>query len=285
MKKLIIVLVMIVASIAQARTATHVKDIYGNVLHTIQNGWVILESENSADTQATALTKAKRTKKIVEALILAAASGDDNISVFEIPATWNGGRFRSIGITDNGAAEYEIYLGSTGGADDCELTYAGQLAFVTGTQVSTYYQIGITSGSYQPKKGDIVTGNSSSETAVVVSVTEPSSGGWATSDAVAVVTYQSKSGAFTNSETIALGDGLWKKADIYTHAGSDLVGFELADTCVTTAGAWGSNWQTTSPADDDTNAEAELVDFKGADFMVILTSTAAADCKLLGKGL
>jgi len=284
MKKLIVILMLIAASICNARTVTSVKNIDGSVLHTMQAGWVVVDETTAAGTEATALAKDERTKKLVDAAIAAASSGDDEISTFVIPASWNTVRFRACGTTDNGTATYQVYLGTLGGQDDCELVYAGQLAFVTGTQVSTYYQIAFTSGGpYIPNKGDIFTGNTSSETVVVESVSALTGGSWANGDAAGTITYRSKSGTFTSPETVKTGDGQGIRSNILTHAASDLVGFEMADTCTTTAKAWGSSWTTTSPADDDMSAEAEI-DIKGADYLVVLASTASADCKLLAKG-
>jgi hypothetical protein len=177
-------------------------------------------------------------------------------------------------------------LGTTGSlADnaDCELTYAGQLVFTTGQQVSQYYQITFTSGGpYVPRLGDTLTGNTSGETAVVLGTPTAATGSFAAGSATGTIQYRSKSGTFTNSETVASDRTGTGSTDVLTHAASDLVGFEMADTCVLTAAAWGANWTITSPA-DDTNAEAEL-DIKGADFLVVLASETSHDVKLLGKG-
>jgi hypothetical protein len=255
----------------------------GTILHSIQSAWEIADEETSAGTEATALGATERTKLLVDAAITAAASGDDEISTYTIPSKWNAIRLRCIGITDACTVTHEIYFGSLGGGDDCELTYAGQLAWTIGTQQSIYDQITFTSGgTYEPKPGDTVTGNTSGKTAVVVSTTL-SSGAWADGDAAGTILYRSASGTFTSSETVKITDYLGvTKSDVLTHAASDLVDFELADTLTATAKSWGSSWTSTSPA-DDTNAEAEI-DTMGADYMVILTSTCTADAKLLIKG-
>ena len=108
------------------------------------------------------------------------------------------------------------------------------------------------------------------------------SGSFAAGDAAGTIQYRSKSGTFTNSETVKSDRIDRGSTNALTHAASDLVGFEMADAVVLTAKAWGSSWTITSPA-DDTNAEAEL-DIKGADFLVVLVSEASHDVKLLCKG-
>ncbi len=285
MKKKLFIIVLLLAATCSARTITGVRNVEGNILHTIQAGWVTVDETVSTDPDPCALAVGERTKLLTEAAIAAAANGDDEISTFVIPANWNGIRFRSVGITDNDAQVYEIYLGTTSSQEsnaDCALTHAGQLSFTTGTQVSLYYQIAFTSGgSYEPQPGDIFTGNSSDETAVVVS-TILSGGSWAAGDAAGTIQYLSKSGTFTNTETVSVGNGKQNKADVLTHAGTDLVGFEMADAVTATAKSWGSTWLSISPA-DDTNAEAEI-DVKGANFLVVLASETSHDCKLLIKG-
>jgi hypothetical protein len=284
MRKLIFILVFVALLCAAATTITDVTRTEGTVLHSIQSGWEIADSETSSGTEASALAVTERTKLLVDAAITAAASGDDEISTFIIPAKWNAIRLRAIGITDDETITHEIYFGSLGNNADCELTHAGQLAWTIGTQQSIYDQITFTSGgTYTPVAGDTVTGNTSGETAVVVSTTL-SSGAWADGDAAGTITYKSASGAFTSSETVSITDRLnrSRSTDALTHAASDLVDFELADTLTATAKAWGSSWTSTSPA-DNSNAEAEI-DIKGADYMVVVTSAASVDGKLLIKG-
>ncbi len=289
MKKSIVILSVLLVLIfvsAALRTETLKQEVVGNVLHTMQDGWVVIDETTSAGTEPTALAVGERTKLILEVAIAADSSGDGEISTFIIPASWNGIRFRSVGITDNDAQTYQIYLGTRTSQEstaDCELSYAGQLVFTTGTQVSLYYQITYTSGGpYVPQPGDTFTGNTSAETAVVLTTVSIASGSFAAGDAAGTIQYRSKSGTFTNSETIS-SDRLDRgSANVLTHAASDLIGFEMADAVVLTAKAWGSSWTITSPA-DDTNAEARL-DVGGADFLVVLVSEASHDVKLLGKG-
>jgi hypothetical protein len=283
MKK--IILILLLASTAfSARPLTDVGIVNGNALHTMQNAWLTVDETTSAGTEPTALGEDERKKSRLDIAIAAAASGDDEISTFLIPPKWNILRFRSANVTkDSGNIVYDIYLGTLGGDIECDLVYAGQLNFTSGDQDSSYYQIGFTSGgTYTPKTGDTVTGNTSGETAIVVSVTL-SSGAWADGDAAGTIQYRSSSGTFTNSETVNIVNPFGvRQANVLTHAASDLVVFEWADTLVVTAKSWGASWSSVSPA-DDTIAEAEL-DVKGADFLVALPSTCDADGKLLVKG-
>ncbi|KKM80627.1 hypothetical protein LCGC14_1337940 [marine sediment metagenome] len=282
MKKLIILTMLIVVGLCSANSLTGVSSIDGNALHAMQSAWEIADSENSGDTQATALAVTERTKLLLDAAIAAASSGDDNISVLAIPSKWSRIRMRALGITNDGTRTDQIYLGSLGGRKDTELSHSGQLAWVIGTQQSIYDQIAFTSGgTYEPQPGDVVTGNTSGETAVVVSKVDSAST-WSAGTAAGTITYKSASGAFTSGETIKIVNprGI-TQANVLTHAASDLIDFELADACVITAktGIWVT---AVSPA-DNTNAEAEI-DVKGADFLVILTSATSADSKLLIKG-
>lgn len=255
----------------------------GEVLETVQAVWQIAESETSASTQTDALGVTERTKKIVDALIAANANEEAQISIFQIPPKWNAVRFRALGITDGGTVTHQIYFGTIGNGADCELSYAGQLAWTLGTQQTIYDQIAFTSGgTYVPQVGDTAKGNTSGETAVIVAVSALSGGTWADGDAAGTITYRSASGTFTNSETISILHGTnIKMPDAYTHAASDLIDFEFADTLTITAktGIW---LDAVSPA-DDTNAEAQL-DIKGADYMVIVTTATSVDSKLLIKG-
>lgn len=283
MKKIVFFIVL--ALLIAGASLTSVSQTNGSALVTMQNAWTIVDSENSGDTQATALALSELKKLRLDIAIAAASSGDENISTFSIPSKWNGVRFRSANITiDNGNVVYDLYLGSLGGGIECDLVYVGQLSFTSGKQLSSYYQIAFTGGgTYVPKIGDTVTGNDSGETAVIVSISALTGGAWVDSDAAGTVTYRSSTGTFTSPETVTI-----KRAnrilstDAYTHASSDLVAFYWADTLTVTAKSWGSSWSSVSPA-DDTIAEAEL-DVKGADFLVILPSTCDADAKLLIKG-
>lgn len=291
MKKLIIpaVLIVVLITISQIavsqgpRPLIYAPDIKGSMLNTFQPGWKIADETTTAGTEPTALDKDdERTYKQVVALIAAASSGDDEISIFYIPASWNGLKFRSIAIANQGTVVNQIYFGTLGGSDDCDLTYAAQLTWTTGDQDSMYHQIAFTSGgTYEPRPGDTVTGNTSGETAIVVS-TVLSGGAWADGDAAGTIHYRSETGTFTNSETVKIDSSGTLKSNVLTHAASDLVQFEYADGLVIVAKAWSSTWLGKSPA-DDTLAEAK-VDRENADVVVIVTETCDADSKLLIAG-
>lgn len=282
MRKILIFLVL--ASVCFAKSTTSVPTIEGDILHSIQSRWVIADSTTAAGTEPTALSASERTKLIVDALIVAASSGDDEISIFLIPSKWNVMRFRGLSIdADTGTFTSQIYFGTLGGTPDCSLAYAAQLAWTAGTQDSIYHQITFTSGgTYIPQIGDTVTGNTSTETAVIVDIVESAST-WAAGTAAGTITYRSKSGTFTNSETVSISRGnRVLTSNAYTHAASDLVQFEFADTLTTTTKS--GTWTTNSPASDEI-ADTE-VDVRGADIMVVVTSALSAndDCKLLVKG-
>jgi len=254
-----------------------------SILHTVKSAWLVMDETSSAGDEPTALGEDELKKSRLDIAIAAAASGDGEISTFILPSKWNWLRFRSVNITkDSGNVIYDIYLGTLGGGVECDLVYAGQLDFTSGDQDSSYYQITFTSGgTYVPKPGDTVTGNTSGETAVVIS-TVLSSGAWADGDAAGTIQYRTSSGTFTNSETVKIDSRGTLKTNVLTHAASDLVLFEWADTLVVTPKSWGAAWSSVSPA-DDTIAEAEL-DVKNADFLVALPSTCDADGKLLISG-
>jgi len=277
MKKMILLILMVTFSAGSVFSAT------GEVLETTQAVWQIADTTTSAGDEPTALSETERTKKLVDAAIAAATSGDGEISLFQIPPKWNAIRFRGIGITDGETVTHQIYLGTLGTGADCELSYAGQLAWTLGTQQTIYDQITFTDGgTYVPQVGDTVKGITSGKTAVIVAISDLSSGTWAAGTAAGTITYRSANGTFGDSETISIlrGNSV-ETPDAYTHAASDLIDFEFADTLAITAktGIWVT---AVSPA-DNTNAEAEI-DIKGADYMVIVTSTSTVDSKLLIKG-
>ena len=280
---------LIVMMVLAGASLTTVNQVDGVLLHTAQSGWTIAESENSAETQTNALAVTERTKKIVDALIAADANEEAYISILRVPPIWNALRFRAIGITEAGTVTHNVYLGTLGGKSDCELSYAGSLAWVIGTQTSIYDQITFTSGGkYEPQPGDTVIGNSSGVTAEIVSIVDSAST-WSAGTAAGTVTYKSVSGAFTNSETITVvrnSDRL--SANAYTHAASDAIDFEFADTLTITDAAWAPSvggttaWASVSPI-DNTNAEG-VIDAKGSDIVVIVTSATSVDSKLLIRG-
>lgn len=285
MKKTLMFLLMVMATPCYARTIPAVGRVDGTILHTMQTRWDIAATENSGDTQTDALSKdGERTYKQVVALRAANASNEGHIDIYTLPSEWNSVRFRDINITKNsGSVVNEIYFGVLGGQEDCDLTYSGQLTWTTGDQDSMYHQIAYTSGgTYEPKHGEVVTGLQSGATAVVVSKTL-TGGTWAGEDAAGTITYISETGTFTSGEKVSIVNILGvTQADVLTHASSELVQFEYADTIAIVSVAWGSSWSSVSPA-DDTIAEAEI-DKKNADIMIIVTTTCTADSKLLVTG-
>ena len=290
--KRIVLLFLSVACACFAQT-TGVSIIEGDILHTVQTPWLIAESENSADTQTNALSDTEKTYQKVVALIAADASNEAHISIFPIPPKWNAMRFRAISIdtAPNDDVDHEIYLGTLGGLGvnlDCDLEHVGLLEWVIDDQVSMYSQIAFTSGGVmEPRIGDIITGNTSGETATVVSISALTSGAWADGDAAGTITYRSDSGTFTNSETISIeARDETGSQNVLTHAASDLVRFEYADTVVVTERTWtkaARTWDVCSPADAAELAEVRL-DVVGADVMIVVTVTADSDCKLLVTG-
>lgn len=296
MKKLIVLFVLLLVVSASA-TETALQFDKDNArkdpgaLHTERFGWTIVESENSGDTQATDLAATERTYQLVKAAIAAASSGDDNISVFDIPRGWNSIRFRAIGITDNGTFTNQIYLGTLGDGNkdrnsttaDCELAYAGELAWTVGTQTSIYSQVAYTSGGTRTiVAGDIVTGATSGETARVVSLTL-TSGTFAGGDAAGTLTVRTQSGAFQSENlNVTDTDGTNSFLNVAT-IGADMTRFEVADTLGAIAGSdWIKSWGSKSPTGERV-AGAEI-DVEGADIMIVVSTVASADSKLLGKG-
>ena len=259
-------------------------------VHTPKNTWVILDETTSAGDEPTDLAVTERTYQDVVTAIAAAASGDGEISIFDIPRSWNAIRFRAVGITDGNADTFQIYLGTLGAKNaagpsvDCELAYLGQLAFTIGTQESIYAQVAFTSGGTQAiEVGDTITGNVSGNTAIVTAVGALTSGAWADGDAAGTLQVRSPSGPF-QAASLSLtkaGETSVISANVAT-IGGDLVDFELADTLVVTESDWAMSVTTKSPTG---NRVAETtVDLMGADIMVIVPTAAAGDCKLLGKG-
>lgn len=113
-------------------------------LHTAQDGWVTLATTASAGDEPTDLAADERTYSTVDAAITAAVGGDEKIVIYgdsgsEIRelTSWNHARFRCIGITNNATVTYQVYLGTLDGGTNCNLAYAGQLAFTLGQQAST----------------------------------------------------------------------------------------------------------------------------------------------------
>lgn len=142
MKKVILYSVVLLAiavclAIGAPRTIDRVKEVEGTILHTMQTAWVVVDASLTAGTDPCVLGTAERTKATIDAAILAAANGDDDISTFVIPANWNSIRIRVIGATPDGTCTYEIYLGTLGAGTDCDVVYVGSLACIIGAQASS----------------------------------------------------------------------------------------------------------------------------------------------------
>ncbi len=107
-------------------------------LQTVQNKWIVVDTTTSAGNGPLDLAVNEMTYLTVVDAIIADSCDDGDISIYLIPQSYNSGRFRCLGISDNNAITYQIYLGTLDEGTDCELVKAGQLAFTIGTQVSTH---------------------------------------------------------------------------------------------------------------------------------------------------
>lgn len=113
-------------------------------VYTLRTRWQVADDTSSTGDEPTDLAVTERTYQTVKTAIGTGASGDDKISVFDIPRSWNAIRLRAIGITDDGDYVNQIYIGTLGDGNkdsdsttaDCELTHLGQLAWIVGTQAS-----------------------------------------------------------------------------------------------------------------------------------------------------
>ncbi len=117
-------------------------------LFTARSRFVTLDSTASGAT-ASALGVTNRTYQAVKTLIAAAANNNDEISIFDIPRSWNGAIFNAIGVTENSTVAWDLHTGTLGEGNldsastsaDCALAYLGRLTFTIGTQgslVSTF---------------------------------------------------------------------------------------------------------------------------------------------------
>lgn len=146
-------------------------------LHTPTIRWTTIDTTSSTSAEPADIDFSTRasggdvTYQQVKTLIAAAGSGDDKISVFDIPRSWNGIRLRATGIANGGTATYQIYAGTLGDGNrdvdsttaDCELAYVGQFAFIIGQQLSA-------TASYNMADTLVVT---SSDWTKTVTVTNP----------------------------------------------------------------------------------------------------------------
>lgn len=133
----------------------NVKDIVVNVriqpiiLTTNQVGWKVLDTTTMAGSEPNDLTATKGAGgyggRTYAAVIADTNSGALEVSVVTIPQTWNGIKFRCIGVTDNNTVTYQIYAGTIADVNtdgkiptgsNCALVNIGQLAFTIGGQVS-----------------------------------------------------------------------------------------------------------------------------------------------------
>lgn len=141
MKKLVLIGLMITCLIGAvyAIESVHICNRAGWVVepgqvHTARNTWVAVDTTSSDGDEPNDLAVSERTYATVSA---AAEGGDDEITVYSIPTSWNTMRLRCIGITNDQSIVHQIYLGTLGiGGTDCELNKAGQLTWTIGTQVS-----------------------------------------------------------------------------------------------------------------------------------------------------
>ncbi len=273
-------------------------------LHTDRSGWRVVDETTSADNEATDLGVTERTYQAVKIAILAEAAtpsdGDGEISILDIPNSWNAIHFRGLGITDGGTVTYQVYLGTLGDGNrdvdvttaqitagiapfNCTLVNAGQLAFTIGTQESIYAQVAFTSGSIALVEGDIIAGNTGSATATVVSVGTLTSGTYAAGTAAGTIQLKNRNGTF-ESENLNLVNsiGTALQSNIAT-IGADIVHFELADTLtISNDTTWPKTWSETNPTG---NLVAEgRIDHLNADIAVFVPTTASADSKLLAAG-
>ncbi len=113
-------------------------------IHTARNRWVVIDTTSAADTEPSDLTDIERTYQTVKAVIATGAGGDEEISIFDVPRSWNAVRFRCRGVTEGVNVIHYLYFGTLGDGNrhtdsttaDCELTYAGKLDWTLGDQVS-----------------------------------------------------------------------------------------------------------------------------------------------------
>ncbi len=114
-------------------------------LQTTRNIWTTANNCVSAGDEPTALAVDERTFRTIDVARIADSSGDGKITFFDIPASANGLRFTSSGITNDGTYTVNIRAGTLGktvaearaDGTDSNTTLIGTLAFIIGQQVST----------------------------------------------------------------------------------------------------------------------------------------------------
>ena len=296
MKRKILLILLLSSICFAANTEVSLLDTEGTrvdpgSVHTERGIWVVSDETTSAGDEPTDLAVTERTYKAVKRAIAAATSGDDEISVFDIPNSWNAINLRSVLITDAATRTDQVYLGTLGKGNrdadstsaDCELVNIGQLAWTAGTQESMYSQVAFTSGGTRAIiAGDTVTGATSGATATVRSVGTLTSGSWAGGDAAGTLQLISRNGTFQSENldvTTAKGASSANSATI----GADIIHFEFADTLAVTADTtWVKSWGSTSPAGD--LAAMASIDVLNSDVIIIVTTVSSVDSKLLISG-
>lgn len=111
-----------------------------SILDTVISSWDILNTTAAAGTEPTDLAVDERTYLTILASQAADASGDGKISFYRIgdaiETSGNVFRFRCMSATDEAACTFVLYSGTLKKNSDCDFTYLGTLAFVTGLQQS-----------------------------------------------------------------------------------------------------------------------------------------------------
>ncbi len=184
-KKTVVIFILLALLIMGARSIVTLIDLEGTrvdpgQLHTTRTTWTVIDSTPGTVSALADLAVTERYYQAVKAAIAAAANDDDEISIFDIPRSWNGIRIRGIGITDDQAFTYQIYLGTLGDGNkdsdttsaDTELAYLGQLAFTVGTQESSISQVAYTGGGTNPIVANtLIVGDTSTSTATITAIT------------------------------------------------------------------------------------------------------------------
>ena len=113
-------------------------------VHTGKVRWTVINTTSSTSTEPSDLDDTERTYQNVVTAIAAAASGDEKITIFDVPQGWNAARFRCRGVTEGGNIIHYLYFGTLGDGNkhvnstsaDCELILAATLDWTLGDQES-----------------------------------------------------------------------------------------------------------------------------------------------------
>lgn len=144
----VVLLVYVGMAIAQTRIAPIDRAglrVDPGAVHTARVRWTTIDTTTAAGSEPDDLGVDERTYTQVAALIATAANDDEEMSVFDVPRSWNGIRLRATGTADDATVTYLIYLGTLGDGNrdvdstsaNCDLSYLGQFAFQIGQQQST----------------------------------------------------------------------------------------------------------------------------------------------------